>query len=75
MSRDTYASVKSMYHSGAYCASELKHRWLELLGPERVWEIYGATDGTGFTLIRGDEWLQHPGSVGRPLHSEIKISG
>jgi bile acid-coenzyme A ligase len=38
-----------------------------------VWEIYGATDGVAFTLIRGDEWLRHPGSVGKPIGSDIVI--
>ena len=73
LDRDAFSSVRSMYHAGAYCAPDLKRRWLEFLGPERVWELYGATDGPAFTLIRGDEWLAHPGSVGKPRESEITI--
>jgi len=70
---DAYDSIKTMYHSGASCSPSLKARWLDFLGPERVWEIYGATEGIGFTTIRGDHWLKHPGSVGKPFRSEIKI--
>jgi non-ribosomal peptide synthetase component F len=35
-------------------------------GPERVFEVYGGTERIGGTLISGGEWLEHPGSVGRP---------
>jgi acyl-CoA synthetase (AMP-forming)/AMP-acid ligase II len=30
-----------------------------------VWEFYGATEGPG-TIIPPEEWLEKPGSVGRP---------
>ena len=36
------------------------------LGPDRVFEAYGGTERIGGTLISGREWLEHPGSVGRP---------
>jgi bile acid-coenzyme A ligase len=68
-----FDSVIGMYHSGAQCPPSIKRKWLSLVGAERVWEIYGATDGAGFTVIRGDDWLNHPGSVGRPVGTEILI--
>jgi fatty-acyl-CoA synthase len=36
-------------------------------GVEAVFDFYGATELGWVTLIRGDEMLAHPGSVGRPL--------
>jgi acetyl-CoA C-acetyltransferase len=36
------------------------------LGPDRVFEAYGGTERIGGTLISGREWLEHPGSVGKP---------
>jgi bile acid-coenzyme A ligase len=42
-----------------------KRALIDWLGPERVAESYGATDSRGSTWISGEEWLQHPGSVGR----------
>ena len=30
-------------------------------------------EAIGHTSIRGDEWLEHPGSVGRPQDCEIRI--
>jgi bile acid-coenzyme A ligase len=44
----------------------LKEEWIDWLAPERVWELYGGTDARGTASIRGDDWLAHRGSVGRP---------
>jgi bile acid-coenzyme A ligase len=38
--------------------------------------LYAGTEGQGTTMIRGDEWLDHKGSVGRPVEAcEIRIVG
>lgn len=35
---------------------------------------YGMTENLGLTALRGDEWLEHPGSVGRGFRdTEIRI--
>jgi bile acid-coenzyme A ligase len=71
-SRDL-SSLDALYHAAAPCPDWLKRRWIELLGPERVREVYGSTEAIGSTGIVGDEWLAHPGSVGRPLDCELCI--
>lgn len=68
-----FGSVRTMYHSGAYCPPSLKKRWLNFFGPERVWEVFGASEAYGYTRIRGDEWLVHEGSVGQPYYTDIRI--
>lgn len=73
LEREAFSSIKVMYHSGAFCPATLKRRWIDFLGPERVWEIYGASEAIGYTRIRGDEWLTRQGSVGRPHNTEIRI--
>lgn len=73
LSADDFSSVEAMYHAGAACPDWVKRRWLELVSPERLWEIYGSTEEKGMTMLRGDEWLRRPGSVGRPYRSEIRI--
>ena len=35
--------------------------------------MYGSAEGVGATVIRGDEWLAHPGSVGRPIGCELRV--
>ncbi len=66
-------SLKALCHTGGVCSRDLKLRWLELMPPERVYEIYSMTECVGMTHIRGDEWLRHPGSVGKMLSGSISI--
>ena len=62
-----FSSFDAMYSTAAPCPPWVKRAWINLVGPEKVYEILGASEGNGLTSIRGDEWLQKPGSVGRPL--------
>jgi bile acid-coenzyme A ligase len=38
-----FASVRAMLHTAAPCDAGTKHAWITLLGPRRVYELYGAT--------------------------------
>ena len=58
---------KTVVHTAAPMAAWLKHDWIAWLGPDHVWEVYGATEGLVRCWIGGREWLERPGSVGRPL--------
>ncbi len=66
-------SLKALCHTGGICSKDLKLRWMEFMPPERVYEIYAMTECIGVTYIRGDEWLRHPGSVGKMLSGSISI--
>lgn len=68
-----FASLRAMLHTAARCDADTKRGWIGLLGPERVYELYGATEGVGVTLARGDEWLARPGTVGRGFLTQIRI--
>jgi bile acid-coenzyme A ligase len=69
------SSLRIMLHMAAPCPRWLKEAWIEWLGPERVHELYGGTEGTGATWISGSEWLEHPGSVGKPfLGGRMKVA-
>jgi bile acid-coenzyme A ligase len=61
------SSLRHLVHLGAPCPPALKRWWLTRLGPERVVEVYASSESSGITMIRGDEWLAAPGSVGRPV--------
>jgi bile acid-coenzyme A ligase len=69
----SFASLRAMLHTAARCDADTKRGWVDLLGPERVYELYGATEGIGVTLVRGDEWLARPGTVGRGFLTQIRI--
>ena len=41
-----------------------------------IWELYAGTEGQGTTIIQGTEWLEHRGSVGKPVEAcEMKVVG
>jgi bile acid-coenzyme A ligase len=61
------SSLELILHLGAPCPAWLKRAWIDWLGPERVVELYAGTESQGVTVIDGREWLQRPGSVGRPV--------
>ncbi len=58
------SSIRRFWHLAAPCPPAVKQAWIELLGPEKVWELYGGTELQALTFISGDQWLTHPGSVG-----------
>lgn len=66
--------LKTLWHLAAPCPAWLKEAFIEWLGPEVIWELYGGTEGTGSTIINGVEWLEHRGSVGLPgAACEMKV--
>jgi bile acid-coenzyme A ligase len=58
-------SLQTVWHLAAPCPEWLKRAWIEWLGPEKIWELYGGTEVQAITVITGTEWLTHRGSVGR----------
>lgn len=74
--RADLSHLKFMVHTGAPCSPWLKEAWINWLGPEKVIEFYGGTEGHGRTFITGNEWLKHRGSVGRPVSGcSLKVVG
>lgn len=58
------SSLRYVLHGAAPCPREVKQRILDWFGPV-VYEYYGSTE-VGTTIARPQEWLSHPGTVGRP---------
>ncbi len=68
--------LRVLWHLAAPCPAWLKEAFIDWLGAEVIWELYGGTEGQGSTTIRGDDWLEHRGSVGKPTAlCEMKIVG
>jgi len=67
------SSLRVVWHLAAPCPPWLKQVWIDWLGAERIFELYGGTEGQANTVISGEEWLTHRGSVGRAISGEIKI--
>ena len=70
------SSLEKVWHTSAPIPPTLKQFWIDWLGPERIWEMYGGTEGFCTTQLDGTEWLAHRGSVGRVAEGgEILIRG
>lgn len=67
------SSVTRWWHLAAPCPPNIKEAWIEILGPDAVWELYGGTELQALTFISGSEWLTHRGSVGRVVAGEMKV--
>ena len=68
------SSVDWILQGAAVMPQNLLRRWFDLLSPERVIMAYGMTENLGLTALRGDEWLEHPGSVGRGFRdTDIRV--
>jgi len=59
------SSLVTVLHGAAPCSLEVKRQMLEWWGP-CITEYYGGTEGGFLTLITGEEWLNRPGSLGKP---------
>lgn len=66
------SSLEFAVHAAAPCPEQVKHAMLQWWGPI-IHEYYGATEGLGFTACTPEEWLAHPGTVGRVLLGELHI--
>ncbi|ADP83053.1 AMP-binding protein [Pseudofrankia inefficax] len=70
--RHDLSSLKTLVHAAAPCPVDVKRAVLEWLGPI-VYEYYAGSEGVGFCFIGPEEWLAHPGSVGRSMQGKVHI--
>ena len=61
---EVFDSLRLLAHAGAPCPEPLKRATMARVLPGRVWEFYGSTEAQ-FTVCSPEEWLEHPGTVGR----------
>ncbi len=62
------SSLRHVLHGAAPCPVPVKQRMIEWLGPVVV-EYYAATEGVG-SFVDSATWLEHPGTVGRPITAD-----
>jgi acyl-CoA synthetase (AMP-forming)/AMP-acid ligase II len=66
------SSLECIVHAAAPCPVPVKQQLIDWLGPI-VLEYYGATEANGYTHCTSEEWLAHPGTVGRCVYGELLI--
>jgi long-chain acyl-CoA synthetase len=69
-SRYDLSSLRWVVHGAAPCAPDVKRAMIEWLGPI-VTEYYGSTETGPITFCTSQQWLEHPGTVGRPLEGAV----
>ena len=68
------SSVRFILHGAAPCSIQLKLQMFDWFGPV-LYEYYGSTE-VGTTIAFPEDWLAHPGTVGKPSAiSELEIHG
>ncbi|HEV7958513.1 MAG TPA: acyl-CoA synthetase, partial [Acidimicrobiales bacterium] len=60
------SSLRHIVHAAAPCPEHVKRSMIEWLGPI-VHEYYGSTEVGAVVACSSEEWLTHPGTVGRPI--------
>jgi len=66
------SSLECIVHAAAPCPVPVKQQMIDWFGPI-VLEYYGATEANGYTHCTSEEWLTHPGTVGRCVYGELLI--
>jgi long-chain acyl-CoA synthetase len=59
-------SLRQVAHTGGKCPVDVKRAMIEWWGPV-LSESYGGTESGTVCSINSDDWLAHPGSVGRAV--------
>ena len=59
-------SLSCVLHGAAPVSIEVKRRMIEWWGP-RLIEYWGSSEGGAYCVATSEEWLQHPGTVGKPV--------
>lgn len=67
------SSLEFVVHAAAPCPAPIKRAMIEWWGPV-IYEYYGATETGGVVFCNSEQWLSHPGTVGKPLAgAEVKV--
>ena len=72
--RNSYdvSSLERVMHAAAPCPVEIKKQMMDWWGPI-IDEYYASSEAHGSTLITAEDWLAHPGSVGRAMAGAVHI--
>jgi long-chain acyl-CoA synthetase len=66
------SSLRCVIHAAAPCPVPVKEQMIEWFGPV-IHEYYAGTEANGFVYCNSEDWLAHPGTVGRPLIGTIHV--
>jgi len=67
-----WSNHKVAVHAAAPCPVEVKKQMFEMWGPI-IYEYYAGTEVNGFVFCGPQDWLDHPGTVGKSMLGPIHI--
>lgn len=67
------SSLEVIVHAAAPCPPDVKRGAIDFFGP-KLHEYYAGSEGGGFCYINSEDWLAHPGSVGKPLLGAVHVT-
>ncbi len=67
------SSLQRVMHAAAPCPVDIKKQMIDWWGGPIVDEYYASSEAIGSTLIFAEDWLTHPGSVGKPMMGALHI--
>jgi acyl-CoA synthetase (AMP-forming)/AMP-acid ligase II len=68
------SSLEVVINAAAPCAEAVRRGIMDWMGPV-LWNNYGSTEAVGGTMCSPQEWMDRPGTVGRPVLGRIVILG
>ena len=68
------SSHQRALHAAAPCPVPVKQAMIDWWGPI-INEYYAGSEGIGMTLVKAQDWLTHPGTVGKAIHGTLHICG
>ncbi len=66
------SSHRVAIHAAAPCPAGIKQQMIDWWGPI-LYEYYGGTELNGLTHCNSEEWLAHPGTVGRAVLGTLHV--
>lgn len=72
--RHDLSSHQRALHAAAPCPVPIKQAMIDWWGPI-VNEYYAGSEGIGMTMIKAEDWLDHPGSVGKAIYGTLHVCG
>jgi acyl-CoA synthetase (AMP-forming)/AMP-acid ligase II len=66
------SSLRCVIHAAAPCPVPIKQQMIEWFGPV-IHEYYAGTEANGFVYCNAEEWLAHPGTVGKAIVGTVHV--
>ena len=66
------SSMRLAIHAAAPCPRPVKQAMIDWWGPI-INEYYAGSEGNGITWVTSQQWLDHPGTVGKAIHGILHV--